>query len=58
MAVFSVFAVITGSWLVFRAQSPSKNEVLISDHDRKAMIGQTGQSNIARAPSRERVEKS
>jgi hypothetical protein len=58
MALFSMVAVVTGGWLLFRAQSPNGKDVLYSEKEKKLMQGQTGPNAAGRAPSRERVEKS
>ncbi|KAJ5549639.1 hypothetical protein N7513_006873 [Penicillium frequentans] len=51
IAILSVVAVIAGSWLTFRAQSPNKSDILLSEHDRKTMVGgQTGEDKVGRAP--------
>lgn len=51
MAILSVSAVLAGSWLLFRAQSPNSKDVLISDRERQMMNG-GGSGGIAsgRAP--------
>lgn len=44
IAILSIAAVLAGSWLTFRAQSPNK-------HDKKTMVGgQTGEDKVGRAP--------
>ncbi|OJJ79039.1 uncharacterized protein ASPGLDRAFT_181607 [Aspergillus glaucus CBS 516.65] len=32
-AILSIFAVMAGSWMLFRAQSPNKDDVLLSKAD-------------------------
>ncbi|KAJ5584350.1 uncharacterized protein N7459_004150 [Penicillium hispanicum] len=50
-AILSVTAVITGGWLLFRAQSPSKDQVLYSEQEKKMMAGgQAGDAQVGRAP--------
>jgi hypothetical protein len=57
-AILSVLAVIAGSWLVFRAQSPNKNDILISERDKRTMAGgETGEDKTARAPLTEKRTK-
>ncbi|KAJ6065064.1 hypothetical protein N7444_000717 [Penicillium canescens] len=57
-AILSVLAVIAGSWLAFRAQSPNKNDILISERDKRTMVGgETGEDKIARAPLTEKGSK-
>ena len=57
-AILSELAVITGSWLAFRAQSRNKNDILISERDKRTMIeGETGEDRIARAPLTEKRTK-
>ncbi|PWY92322.1 hypothetical protein BO70DRAFT_357436 [Aspergillus heteromorphus CBS 117.55] len=55
MAIFSIFGVLAGSWLLFRAQSPSKEDKLYTQKEAQTMVGgQTGENKIARAPNPER----
>ncbi|PYH90697.1 hypothetical protein BO71DRAFT_68379 [Aspergillus ellipticus CBS 707.79] len=57
MAIFSVFGVLAGSWLLFRAQSPSKDEKLYSQKDAETMVGgQTGENKVGRAPSHQKKD--
>ncbi|OOF96836.1 hypothetical protein ASPCADRAFT_4879 [Aspergillus carbonarius ITEM 5010] len=52
IAVFSVVGMITAGWLLFRAQSHSKEEKLYSQKELKTMVGgQTGENRVGRAPS-------
>jgi len=53
MALFSMVAVVTGGWLLFRAQSPNKDDILYTEQDKKKMVGDRGQEPHSRAPSRE-----
>lgn len=57
VAIASMIAVVTSSWLLFRAQSPNSKDILYTEKDKKMMNGQMGSSGIARAPSRERARK-
>lgn len=57
IALFSVVAVVTSGWLLFRAQSPNSKDVLYTEKEKDMMLGQTGVNASARAPSRDRVEK-
>lgn len=51
IAILSIAAVLAGTWLTFRAQSPNKRDILISEHDKKTMVGgQTGEGKVGRAP--------
>jgi len=51
IAILSIAAVLAGSWLTFRAQSPNKHDLLLSEHDKKTMVGgQTGEDKVGRAP--------
>ncbi|KAJ5551222.1 hypothetical protein N7535_000835 [Penicillium sp. DV-2018c] len=56
-AIMSILAVIGGAWIVFRAQSPNKNDILISARDERTMAGDTGEDKIARMPSSEDRKK-
>ncbi|KAJ5272638.1 hypothetical protein N7478_007763 [Penicillium angulare] len=47
-AIFSIAAVLAGTLLMFRAQSPTMRDVLISDDDRKKMNGLHPGSQTAR----------
>lgn len=59
MALFSMAAIIAGGWLTFRAQSPNGKDILISDEDRKMMVGgDVAQPTPGRAPSRDRTPRS
>ncbi|KAJ5127302.1 hypothetical protein N7448_008081 [Penicillium atrosanguineum] len=58
IALVSMVAVVTSGWLLFRAQSPNGKDVLYSEKEKQMMQGRSGSGAIARAPSRERVEKS
>ena len=58
MALASMVAVVTSGWLLFRAQSPNSKDVLYSEKEKQMMQGKTGSDALARAPSRERMEKS
>ncbi|KAJ5656347.1 hypothetical protein N7507_008297 [Penicillium longicatenatum] len=50
-AAVRIAAVLAGSWLTFRAQSPNKSDTLLSEHDKKTMVGgQTGENKVGRAP--------
>ncbi|PYH48656.1 uncharacterized protein BP01DRAFT_389245 [Aspergillus saccharolyticus JOP 1030-1] len=52
IALLSIFGVIAGAALVFRAQSPSKNEKIYSQKEAQTMVGgQTGENRVGRAPS-------
>ncbi|PYI00277.1 hypothetical protein BO78DRAFT_381319 [Aspergillus sclerotiicarbonarius CBS 121057] len=52
IAVFSMVSMITGGWMLFRAQSPSKEEKLYSQKDIRTMVGgETGENRTGRAPS-------
>lgn len=57
MAIASMIAVVTSTWILFRAQSPNSKDVLYTEKDKKLMNGQMGPGATARAPSRERAEK-
>lgn len=59
IALFSMVAVIAGGWLTFRAQSPNSKDILISNEDRKMMVGgDVAQPTSGRAPSGERSQRS
>ncbi|KAJ5093574.1 hypothetical protein N7456_009435 [Penicillium angulare] len=47
-AIFSIAAVLAGTWMMFRAQSPTMRDVLISDDDIKKMNGLHPGSQTAR----------
>ncbi|PKX97918.1 uncharacterized protein P174DRAFT_446635 [Aspergillus novofumigatus IBT 16806] len=53
IAFLSIFAVIAGGYLAFRAQSPSKNEPLVSKKEVEAMYGSpAGQGDrVGRGPA-------
>ncbi|KAJ5899245.1 hypothetical protein N7495_003989 [Penicillium taxi] len=48
-AIISMSVIITGGWLLFRAQSPSKNDILYTEHDKNMMNGEGGH-RVARSP--------
>ncbi|RAL11224.1 uncharacterized protein BO97DRAFT_371228 [Aspergillus homomorphus CBS 101889] len=52
IALLSIVGVIAGAALVFRAQSPSKDEKIYSLKEAQTMSGgQTGDDRVGRAPS-------
>ncbi|PWY67132.1 hypothetical protein BO94DRAFT_528469 [Aspergillus sclerotioniger CBS 115572] len=52
IALFSIVGMITGGWMLFRAQSPNKEDKLYSQKDLQTMVGgQTGENRVGRAPS-------
>ncbi|KAJ5130701.1 uncharacterized protein N7515_006740 [Penicillium bovifimosum] len=52
-AILSILGVIGGGWLLFRAQSPNKTDIVVSARDEKTMAGKTGEDKTARMPSSE-----
>ncbi|GFF35543.1 hypothetical protein IFM51744_08293 [Aspergillus udagawae] len=58
IAFLSIFAVLAGGYLALRAQSPSKNEPLVSKKEVETMQGSPpGQGNrVGRAPSHQPKE--
>ncbi|BDD62348.1 hypothetical protein MAP00_007317 [Monascus purpureus] len=46
IAVLSTFAVITGSWMVFRLMSPSRNRILISNEEREKLRARDQQTEF------------
>lgn len=49
-AIASIVGVIVGSWMVFRAQAPNKNDTFVSEGDMQTTLrGQTGGSKVARS---------
>ncbi|RHZ44348.1 uncharacterized protein CDV56_103604 [Aspergillus thermomutatus] len=53
IALLSIFAVTAGAWLAFRAQSPSKNEPLVSKKEVETMAGSPAGpgDRVGRGPS-------
>ncbi|RAH72934.1 uncharacterized protein BO66DRAFT_469161 [Aspergillus aculeatinus CBS 121060] len=52
LALFSIFGMIAGAALVFRAQSPSKDEKLVSNKEFQTKVGgHPGEDRVGRAPS-------
>ncbi|GIJ99540.1 hypothetical protein Aspvir_001673 [Aspergillus viridinutans] len=58
IAFLSIFAVLAGSYLAFRAQSPSKNEPLVSKKEVETMQGSpAGQGDrVGRGPAHQPKE--
>ncbi|RAK95814.1 uncharacterized protein BO80DRAFT_429549 [Aspergillus ibericus CBS 121593] len=57
IALFSMVGMITAGWMLFRAQSPSKEEKLYSQKDIHTMVGgQTGENRTGRAPSHQKKD--
>lgn len=49
-AILSIFAVMAGSWMLFRAQSPNKDDVLLSKADVDTTLkGQTTRGKSGRS---------
>ncbi|KAF9890829.1 hypothetical protein FE257_005400 [Aspergillus nanangensis] len=51
IAIFSLFAVLTGTWFAFRSQTPNKKDTLGSNKDAQTGGGgQTGENKVERTP--------